>query len=295
MKARTEDGGRWRLLVWALAGLVVLIAVYWVAVRLQFGQRVDFSAFEGRKWTALWARRRVARVVLVLTPLAVVAVTGWSVVIAARFRGWSAAVVVGAAPAAVIPIARVLKDALPREELLDGSWISATNGYPSGHAAALTAAALGAVTVSPPHLRPRVAVVAVAASAGHMLAMFGSGWHRPSDLVGGLGLAVLVSALAAWVAAPRWSSRPEAVPVPWYTRTDAVGACLAAVGAVSLSWLVLIRLAGSPNYGSFALHALLAVCATGMVAASVVIHSVLVTAADVACTDELGAQPEPDG
>lgn len=110
-------------------------------------------------------------------------------------RLWTAVAVVGVVVGSVV-VTRVLKEVVVRPDLgVLGS--STHNSFPSGHVAVATALLLAFALVLPPVARwwvllpGSVAVVVVAAST------MVTGWHRLSDLVGGVLVAAVLYCLAA--------------------------------------------------------------------------------------------------
>lgn len=280
------------LLLWALLGASVAAVAFLVLVRIHFGQRVDFSVFEGRKWTSLDLRRFTAAVVRVETPSVVLVTTAASAVVAQRKRGAVAAVGVVTGVAAAMFLARVLKAGLPRDDQLDGTWVAIQNTYPSGHMAVLATAVLIAVAVSPPNRRPLVAALAVGSVCAQVIGLAASGWHRPSDLIGALGVAVAVGAVVSAVITRGWRGHPLPSARPWWVRRPAVLAGAGVVLLVCSMWFAMGRLLGRPSHGSFVLHAvvtsLVAVVGYGVVVA----HANLVDAADAATTMAGAESPE---
>jgi hypothetical protein len=281
----TTSRFRWALVLWGVLGGAVLVGTYLVMVRHGVGQRLDFSAFEGRKWTLLWARRRSTVAVRLLTPVTVVVVVSACTVVALRSRGVAAAVATALSVPAAALLAMTFKASLPRDDLLSGSWVTSANTYPSGHTAAIVTTALVAVSVSPPRWRPMTAGVAVLGVAAHTVGMSGTGWHRPSDLIGGIGLGVLI---AGWSAlAVTWRGVGPTVGASvlpagraWYRdpRTAAMAVGLAA--GVGLMWSVALRLLGAPSYGRFAAHLAALVGTVAAVSAAVVVHANLLDGVD---------------
>lgn len=281
----TGSRSRWGLLLWGVLGAAVLMVTYLVMVRLGVGQRLDFSAFEGRKWTLLWARRRSTMAVRVLTPATIVVVVGAGTIVAFRLRGMAAAAATALSVPAAAFLARVLKASLPRDELLSGSWITSANTYPSGHTAAIVTTALVAVSVSPPRWRPLTSGAAVLGVAAHTVGMSGTGWHRPSDLVGGIGLGVLVAGWSALVVTWRdidpsddASARPAARA--WYRDPRTAAAVVGLAAGVGLAWSVVLRFLGAASYGRFAAHLAALVGTVAAVTVAVVVHATLVDGAD---------------
>ncbi|HEX6340346.1 phosphatase PAP2 family protein [Umezawaea sp.] len=110
-------------------------------------------------------------------------------------RAWTSVAAVGVVLGSVAA-ARVLKEVVVRPELgVVGS--SAHNSFPSGHVAVATALVLAFVLVLPPAVRwwalvPGVPVVVVVGASTMV-----TGWHRLSDLVGGVLVASALHCLAA--------------------------------------------------------------------------------------------------
>lgn len=277
-----------KLLLWSLAGVVISAVTFVVMVQFRNGQRVDFSAFEGRKWMSLVFRRYAASAVRHLTPLVVMGTVVASIVVAQTRRGVVAAVSVGLCVPSTVILGWTLKAALPRHELVPGSWINAENTYPSGHMATVTVAMLAAVSVSPPRWRSSVTALAIGAVTAQTLAVAASGWHRPSDLMGGLGIAVGVSAITSIPVVSRWEGDPVQPSPGWCSTVTGVLVGLSVVLYVSLAWLVVGRLVGRRSYGSFVAHAmvLMSITAAGYVIA--IVHSRIVDAVDGASRDRAG-------
>ena len=96
---------------------------------------------------------------------------------------------------------------LERPDLLDGvsrPW----NTFPSGHSTVAMSLAVGAVLVAPRRLRGTVALAGVAYAAAVAGATVVTGWHRPSDTIGGGFVAVgWGAAVAAILVATRGTGR----------------------------------------------------------------------------------------
>ena len=178
-----------RLLALVLGGAVLSVLAYLVAVRSGAGQILDDWAFEGRKATNLDARRAVADVLRVLTGVAVAGVAVAECVVAVRRRRWPLAVGAVVAVGGAVLLTTWLKDVLPRPFLTE-TFTSNDNTYPSGHMAAVAAAAIWGLVVCPPDRRGAVLRGAAPAAAGMGIALLGTGWHRPSDVVGAVALDV---------------------------------------------------------------------------------------------------------
>jgi membrane-associated phospholipid phosphatase len=120
--------------------------------------------------------------------------------------------------------------AQPRfEAWLGGDQVGAA-AWPSGHATAAMALALCAVLVAPPALRVAAALCGGAFAAGVGYAVLVLAWHFPSDVLGGLLVAGMWTALA--VAALRVVEKRPAEARSGRGRDPAVGIGVAA-GAVA--------------------------------------------------------------
>jgi hypothetical protein len=281
---------RLQLLAWGVLWGVAMVAIYLLMVRTSIGQRLDFSSFEGRKWTPLPTRRRIATGVRWGTPVVLLATTAWSSVAAWRERRWALGILVLAGAPTAIFCARFLKAGLPREQLLPASWVGESNGFPSGHTASVLTVSLLAVVVAPVALRVRVTVLAATLAVGHTVAMSSTGWHRPSDLFGGVALAVVLVAPIAWASSgsPRRSvvgspaTDPSArLPTGVLARPDWISVVALVLGCAAASWMAALRLMGAPNLGSYRLHAVLYLASSGAAAAAVLGQSALMQRARV--------------
>lgn len=182
----------------ALACAVGLAACYLGFVRTADGQALDGEGRPSVPGTAASSPSVLAHRVLDLfgSPLvlggllAAVVLTG---VLCRRFgAGLLGAAVVGGS----VATARVLKLALARPNL--GVAESTThNSFPSGHVAAAAALALAFLFALPPRARWWFALPAAAAVAAVGIATILAGWHRPSDVIGGVLTAATLCALAA--------------------------------------------------------------------------------------------------
>ena len=170
-------------------GLVVLFAL--VRYVPDIGA-ADRSASLGRldSGTALMAVERVA-----LATISVVTLVAGLLVLAAyaaRRQGVGAAARVSAAVIGAVVSAELLKHVLPFDPMPTSTGGVTTSGsFPSGHSAIAASVALAIVATVGPRLArlwwgPLVAWVSLVA-AGTVAA----GWHRPSDAVGGVLMAVL--------------------------------------------------------------------------------------------------------
>jgi hypothetical protein len=274
-----------RLVLWSLVGFALMIALYAVMVRLSTGQVLDDIAMEGRKATRLASRRLATSVVQHLTPIALVLGGGGLVVLAARWRGRLAAAAVALCLGGSGALARLLKAELPRETLVSGSWVGPANTYPSGHSAVAAALALMAVAVCPTAWRARIAALAAGALALHTLAIMGSGWHRPSDAVGGISLAVALCGVGSAVVVRRWWGAPQRDTSKWFDRPRQVGVGVALALGVTVTWslTMLVLNTASSGDGGFRSHLVLTLASVAAAVVAVAVQARLCDAADAGC------------
>ena len=231
-------GRQARLVGASVVGLLLVALTYVVAMRTGAGQILDDWAFEGRKALRYPVRREVTRAFgRVAVGLAVV-LTAAECVVAVRRRGWRLFAGVVITVGGAVASSNVLKDTLARPQLTQ-TLTSPSNTYPSGHMAAFTAIALVAVLISPPSRRSTVALFAAPAATAVGLIVVASGWHRPSDVVGSVALALFwCSAVALSVPAdvsPAGPSPPARRVLVWTL-------------ALVLVSTVALRLPGDPRY-----------------------------------------------
>ena len=140
--------------------------------------------------------------------------------------------------------------AYPRHDPAIGTTFIAPEAFPSGHATASMALAIALVVVVPRGLRPVAAVVGAALALGVSFSVVASGWHFPSDVVGGFLLAsgwALVLLAVVQAAEARYPERHlrSRLAMGLRTATDRV----AAVGLVT----VVVALVAGAAFLAFAL------------------------------------------
>lgn len=181
-------------------GLGFLLA-YALFVHVGPGQALDDLAFESRK--ALWLSvRRFATRLMGLSSRAILVVGVVGILVCARQRrSWALPVAVVVSVVAAGVAARLLKVVLVRPELLEFSWAAQANSFPSGHSATVTALSLGVVSLASSNGRSAAMVAAALVVTPQTLVLAASGWHRPSDVAGGLLLgAAAATCVLVWAA-----------------------------------------------------------------------------------------------
>lgn len=196
-----------QLLILAVAAGLVFVSTYVIFIRTPFGQRWDDRAYLGGLLASLGMRQDLTAILHRITvPSITLAMLGLLAVALVRRRtalGVLTMVSVGAA----ILTSEILKRALARPDLAEdlnalvGKGNEAT--FPSGHSTIATAFALGFVMVSAPRLRGIVSLAALVLATSVPLATVAAGWHRPSDAIGGIAVALIWLSAAAAGAARR--------------------------------------------------------------------------------------------
>lgn len=165
------------------------------------GQRVDRLAFEGSHHgsSALW---RLAEPVLDVVSIAfVVLAIGTVAMVALLRRRWflalQVAVIVGGANATTQLLKEVIYD---RPALLPG-W-TGQNSLPSGHTTVAASVAAALLLACPRSWRPAVAVVGALWTAATGISTLVGQWHRPSDVVAAVFVALFWAAGACAFSAP---------------------------------------------------------------------------------------------
>jgi len=184
-----------QMFLFSMLAAAVFVGLYLIFVKTAPGQRFDDIAFEGRKATRLAVRRPVTFAVRLLTVPFVV--LGCMVIAVDTVRrGWwrTGAAALGSV-ALTILLARSLKGDLVRPELINLAYASSRNSFPSGHIAAVMAVLLAALSACEEWVRSALAALGAFGTAAATAALLGSGWHRPSDVLAGLALAVVVVSL----------------------------------------------------------------------------------------------------
>jgi membrane-associated phospholipid phosphatase len=180
----------WKLpaATWVLSTLA-FAGVYVSAVLTQEGQYVENSALDASSY----ANQERALLGLVTVPNLALAIAVLAV-IGAALRGVRSVLRVVAMIVAANVLTQLLKYAvLSRPDFAEAA---SDNTFPSGHTVVYVSALLGLLMVLPAAVRPIAGVLSalVLGIVGFQLLEFG--WHRASDVVGGVLLVVAMVALA---------------------------------------------------------------------------------------------------
>lgn len=197
-----------RLLIWAVVAALVLS--YVLLVLSPLGQQWDDAIFVKRRSEPHVLARELNRGLHWINPLTWLLMAVVVLVTAAARRCLRRGIVAAGVFAATILLAEVLKIALPRPgvgiDAVLGLEVKEIDTWPSGHTASATAFVLALILIVAAVAVPWTVVIGtgliITVGAGVVLA----GWHRPSDIIGGSALALLVF-LTATVRV--WPPSPE--------------------------------------------------------------------------------------
>lgn len=209
------------MLIAAVAGLA---AVCWVALSTPTGRRLDQRAM-----LAVLSNRSAGadRLVDLLAQLSI----GWAgvalagIVIVALLRGrvrvaFATVVLVIGANVSTQVLKKVILD---RPELGLGNGTGAPNSLPSGHTTVIFSLVLALVLAAPHGLRWLTALVGAVVGAMTGWTTLAAGWHRPSDVVAAMLVAVTWAAFTNAVVA----GRPNRLP------RGSGGLCVAILGGLA--------------------------------------------------------------
>ncbi len=184
----------WRFGVAAAGSLALFAFVYWGFVLSRPGQRLENLALMGAQLRGDSSREASLTFLNQLSVLSfALAIIGLAVVAALRKRpGFG--ILVAAIMGGSTLLAEILKELLPRPELVSGpAWIL-RNDFPSGTATVAAALGIGALLVAPDRLRWVILPIGAlfAAVIGQSTQI--TGWHRMSGAIGAVLLVISVAA-----------------------------------------------------------------------------------------------------
>ena len=192
LRARAD----WPLIALAVLSLVAFWVVYVVFVQTYHGQRIDDGALAGRAIASSGtaAARHLLNTISVGSLVLAIAL----LVAQALVRGRPDLSLVAAA----VIVGSVLSAEVLKHYILDRPTLALgpipRPSYPSGHTTIAFSVGVAATLCMPERLRRRTAFIAVLYGSGIGVATLAAGWHRPSDVAGGL---LLVGSFAAAIAA----------------------------------------------------------------------------------------------
>ncbi|SEB65566.1 PAP2 superfamily protein [Paramicrobacterium humi] len=171
----------------ALGGVIGVIASFAFGVLTPVGQSVEQRVLDSSSYAEHSPLLAVVTVPNLAIACAVV------VLIAIVRRRWA-----DAAVAALLLVASNLLGQLLKYRVLDrppltSDSLDAANTFPSGHTIAFASVLIGLVIVVPPVLRAILAPIVALVLGAVAVQLLAFGWHRPSDIVGGVCLVVAIA------------------------------------------------------------------------------------------------------
>lgn len=227
----------------AVAVVALLILTRYAAFHIGIVERADRSILRG---FAGLHRPRVDQVTNFIAqlcdPKPYVYLAAIPVIVALVRRRPRVAVMVGLIMLGANATTQVLKPLLaaPRAFATPSLMISPSS-WPSGHATAAMSLALCAVIAAPARLRPIVAAAMAAFAVAVCYSFLELGWHYPTDVLGGFGVATawaLLGAGSLWWLEARRPERRRNLTEAGAARVS-VGEALAPMGVLVLGALLL--------------------------------------------------------
>jgi hypothetical protein len=219
-----------RLLIVLAVACVVLVALLYLVLNCTArGQRIDDAAVKGRVAIDAEGVGEANRLLRTIDVASVALVGGTIMVVALTRRRPRLAIAAGAVILGANVTTQLLKDVLPRPDLIPGpDPLKPYNIFPSGHSTVAMSLALAAVLVASLRVRGIVAVIGALYAAAIGVATLTAGWHRPSDAIGGFAV------VTAWACVAAWWDRREAAPAAAESEQPAPVAtpALVVIGAV---------------------------------------------------------------
>lgn len=195
--------GERRLVVLVIACVLLLVALYVVAVRTEWGQRIDNAALDGRTTHAnvLRATDRLLETISIASLAVVGAVI--AVIAVARRRPHLAVMALVVIGGANLTTQVLKRDLLIRPELLGHPDPLGGASFPSGHATVAMSIVVALVLVVPVRMRGPTAALGFVYAALVGMGVVTAGWHRPSDV------------MAAYLVAVGWGAGAATLLIIW--------------------------------------------------------------------------------
>jgi membrane-associated phospholipid phosphatase len=202
---------RFRLVLLAATAVFTVWLTYRALVQSTTGQRLDQLAMVESMAAAPTSADHLRDLLHAVSVPSIAVAVGVLAAIAVKRSRPELAVAAAATVVGANVTTQALKHWLGRPDLLDlGS--ANVNSFPSGHVTVVASLAAGALLVMPRRAQPTVAVLGIAATAVTALATVALGWHRPSDVIGAIGVVGAWAAIAGAWATGRSSSPTEPPP-----------------------------------------------------------------------------------
>ncbi len=192
---------RKRWLFIAIASGIGVIGLYIFAVLTLWGQQLDNS------WALAWQEQEstatsITGVLHIINPLTLVGMLVVIVLVGASRGELRLGIIATVGMAGAVLTAELMKTLLPRPDLAPetNALIGSVESLPSGHVTIVMAFTLALYAVSAPCCRRTVLIVGIIVTTIIGTSVILAGWHRPSDVLAGVLLAIGWCALAHLVA-----------------------------------------------------------------------------------------------
>ncbi|PFG30049.1 phosphatase PAP2 family protein [Paramicrobacterium agarici] len=217
---------RTRSILTAVVAALGFGVAFYMGVQTHLGQRVEERVLDSSIYS-----ERSPLLALVTVPNLAIAL-GVVLVLGVARRAWADTAVAAVAMGLSNVFGQLLKHQILQRP--DFS-IDTVNTFPSGHTIAFTSTAFALVIVLPHVVRP-LALPLAAAVAGIVCAqLVVFGWHRPSDVVGGVLLVVAVTAAANALRPARGRFAQRAAKAPARRALNLVALIIAIAAAVAIA------------------------------------------------------------
>jgi membrane-associated phospholipid phosphatase len=198
-----------RLVLLAAAAVFSVWLAYRALVLSTTGQRLDQFAMVESMQAAPTSADHLRDLMQAISVPSIAVAVGVLAGIAVKRSRPDLAVAAAATVVGANVTTQALKHWLVRPDLLG---LGSANSFPSGHVTVVASLAAGALLVMPRRAQPTAAVMGVAATAVTAVATVALGWHRPSDVIGAVGVVTAWAAIAGAWATGR--SSPPSQPAP---------------------------------------------------------------------------------
>jgi membrane-associated phospholipid phosphatase len=188
----------WLWLLGALLCALGVVAVFQAFVASPTGQVLEYRAFQSVEPVPGEASGpTLSTRALKYAPAVALACAALGVLVQLARRHWQSALAVVAAAVGANVTTQLLKLGLDRPFYDNGVPYIVGNSLPSGHATLAATAAVLLLLTAPVRWRPLAALAGMVLTAVISSAAFLEAWHRPSDMVAAVGVAVGWGFLAA--------------------------------------------------------------------------------------------------
>ena len=185
----------------AIVSALLLVVGYVVLVNTRWGQTVDNAAYFGRRIVVPAVIEYDDFILHSVSVLSVGFALAFILIVGALRRCWVASAIVAAGFGCAVVGAEILKRTLPWHALVSNDIQLPLDlqrpTYPSGHTTIGTSLAIALILVGPVRWRVWIAVFAGIVSASFATGVLFAGWHRPSDVLGGIFWSASCMSLAA--------------------------------------------------------------------------------------------------